>query len=183
MLKIMRAADSAREFARWQTDSCFATLDVHPIFGAFGRQYYPAVFDGICSDESFAVLSHDKPVVLVPCAAIEGTLDYYGTPVSLFRRTDLPPELASSATAAALKHIDEIAVTRGINRVILRDDGGLGALSVVGEECLGRQYMPAVRLSALAELKEGETGLRRSLRKSYKSLLNWGRNNLRTDVI
>jgi len=183
MLQIVRASDSADNFAQWYTDSVFSALDAHPIFGSFGRRYYPAVFEQTGSDETFAVISGNTPLLLVPCAISDGAFDYYGTPIRFFVRTDGSSELSHPATALALKHIDQIARARGINRVIIGDDNTLGALSVLGEECLGRNYVPSLRLSARAELNEGETGLRRTLRKSYKSLLNWGRQNLAVEIV
>jgi hypothetical protein len=40
-----------------------------------------------------------------------------------------------------------------------------------------------VRIVALADLVDGEAGLRRGLRKSYRSLVNWGRRNLHIEIV
>ncbi|HXP31152.1 MAG TPA: hypothetical protein VN832_08685 [Stellaceae bacterium] len=167
----------------WRKAPGFAAIDAHPFYGAFGRRYYPAVFGARRSNESFAVVHNDRPVLLALCARGEGVLDWYGLPSGFFPGEGLAPDLVATATKTAFEHIAGLVERHGLAGVVVRDAAIAGVLSPIGEECLNRHYQPALRLSARAALGEGEAGLRRGLRKSFKSLLNWGQRNLAVAIV
>ena len=171
----------ARVTAAMLTDPAFAALDVHPFTGSFGRRYYPAVFGDKRRDESFAVTEQGKPLLLVPCALGEGALDHYGLPARFFPRAGLAQAELAETVEAALDHIGALAA--GSNRVTLRDDAGADAPSALGETCRKRGYAFVPHVDGYADLTGGEAGLRKTLRKSFKSLLNWGKRSMALDTI
>src|ERR1700722_2844189 len=170
----------ARVTAAMLTDPAFAALDVHPFTGSFGRRYYPAVFGDKRRDESFAVTEQGKPLLLVPCALGEGALDHYGLPARFFPRAGLAQAAPAGAVEAALDHIGALAA--GSNRVTLRDDAGADAPSALGETCRKRGYAFVPHVDGYADLTGGEAGLRKTLRKRFKSFLNWGKDNLNLEI-
>lgn len=161
----------------------FPECDMHPYWGEFGRAYYPAVFEAARHDESFIVVDGDAPIMLVPCTRGGDVLDWFGLPIRVFVHVGLAAEPLAAAADVAVGHCRALAVAHGLTRVHLLDESSHGALSPLGEACLNRRATATLRLNAIATIAEGEAGLRRGLRKSFKSLLNWGRRNLETRII
>jgi hypothetical protein len=162
----------------WRRNPGFAAIDEHPITGDFGQRYYPAVFGERRVDVSFAVKEDAHPVVVVPCTIGEGRLDYYGFPIRLFVRSDLVAESGQRAIAAAFLRLDQLAIECKATEVAICDDSGSGTLSTIGKQCLNRGAAANVRLKACCALDTGEAAMRGAMRKSFRSLVNWGRRNL-----
>lgn len=182
MFTIVRSADAHAEFEAWRADPAFAMAEAHPVYGAFGRRYYPAVFQTSRADESFAVLDGSRPVGLVSCSVGSGELDYFGFPIRFFS-PDGGQDWPVKALDLAFGHLDELSAQRRAARVTIADDAGLGVLSAIGKQCLNRRAHGDLRLTGLIELKGGESEMKRDVRKSYHSLINWGRRNLRTEIV
>jgi hypothetical protein len=179
MLAIVRAADNPAAFDAWRKKPGFAAIGAHPFTGGFGRRYYPLVFGDKRRDESFAVVEQNKPLLLVPCSLGEGALDHYGLPTRFFSRGDL----ASATAEAALTHLDALAISSGLRRMTLQDNADAEASSALGNACRKRSYIPTPHIEGFADLGAGEPGLRKGLRKSFKSLLNWGQRNMAIEII
>src|SRR5215472_5588676 len=96
MLRIVRDADARDRFEDWRRSGAFRAVDAHPLYGGFGRAYYPAVFDAERRDETFAVVRDDTPQLIVLCSAGAGIIDYYGSPVAFFDGGD-PHDGAAAA--------------------------------------------------------------------------------------
>jgi GNAT acetyltransferase-like protein len=166
-----------------RNDPGFSALDAHPVFGEFGRVYYPAVFGERRLDASFAVSEGDRVLAIVPCASGEGRLDYYGSPIRLFLRSGLMESNAQRAVTEAFSFLDKLTAERKIDQVAVFDDAMSGQLSLIGKQCLNRRATGALQLTGLCALEQGESGMRRGLRKSFQSLVNWGQRNLRIEVV
>jgi hypothetical protein len=182
-VSVVKAEDAVENFDAWRNDPAFSAIDAHPVYGAFGRRYYPAVFERGRRDESFAIVGKGQPLLLVPCTAGAEDLDYFGFPLRLFPRAGLNPETQAAAIEAAFVHLDGVVAENGLQRVTVGDDTGLGTLSPVGKQCLNRRSSAALRLTGLCDLQGGEAGMRKGLRKSFQSLINWGRKNLEIVVV
>jgi hypothetical protein len=182
MFTVVRSADAHADFETWRADPAFALVEAHPVYGAFGRHYYPAVFQGSRVDESFAILDGGEPVGLIPCSAGSGELDYFGFPIRFFQRSggvDWPAKVLE----LAFDHLEKLATQHRTTRVTIADDAALGVLSAVGKQCLNRRARGALRLTGLIELDRDEAGMKRNVRKSYHSLINWGGRNLQTRIV
>ena len=121
----------------WRRDPAFSAIDAHPVFGEFGRAYYPAVFGDRRVDARFAVSEGETPLVIVLCASGEEHLDYYGMPIRLVRPPmGIDEPARRRAIAEAFAYIDALVSERKIRGVSISDDASLGrALS-------GRQTVP-----------------------------------------
>jgi hypothetical protein len=181
MFEVVKASDAP--INEWRAEAAFAAVDAHPICGAFGRRFYPAVFGERRRDESFAVLERGRAVLLAACTSGDEELDYFGMPIRLFLRAGLDPSAASAAIEAAFAHIDALVVRDRLKRATIADEASLGTLSAIGKQCLNRRADAALRLTGLADLAGGEAGLRQALRKSSRSLINWGRRNLEIAIL
>ncbi len=158
------------------SDPAFAVVNAHPFTGEFGRRYYPAVFGDRRRDESFTVQEGGVARLRVACSAGEGALDWYGMPIQLFARASAAVEPA--VVEAALAHLDTLAEKCAAGQIILLEAPGLP----LGVPCRERGYEATEHDYAHADLTGGEAGLRKGLRKSFKSLLNWGKRNLALEI-
>lgn len=175
-LRIVTAHEVGDAFAGWRSRVQFSAIDAHPFTGGFGRGYYPLVVGETRSDRSFAVVDGDVPVVVVPCSVGHGMLDRYGLPIELF--CDSRSASYAAALSLVFAHFDQMVENDHIERVCLVEYQISSVLSPIGEACLSRGWRGALALHGHCDLAEAEAGLRRHLRKSFRSLVNWGRRNM-----
>ena len=181
-LSIITRRDRPDDFAAWMTTAAFAVGERHPIFGSFGRSFYPATYD-TAIDMSFAITRNQEPLLLVMCNLLDGILGNFGQPMILLPRETISEAAHSAAIVAALSALNGIAKAARATAVLLREDVIGSTLSTLGRGCLARQGAPQVKLHGFCDLTWDEPRFRRSLRKSYQSLVNWGRRNLRISYV
>jgi hypothetical protein len=175
-LSVVTRQDCPDGFEKWAALPAFATSQQHPFFNRLGRAYYAATYD--CDhDTSFAVVRDDEPLMLVWCNIHEGTLGYFGMPMSFFSRAGL--EDADSVIAAALGAVDRIAVARGATDIALREDITGSELSSLGRGCVSRGATLEAVQNGICDLSLDEKTFHRNIRKSFQSLVNTGRRNMR----
>jgi len=155
-------------------DPAFAEINTHPYFGAFGRAYYPAVYGN--HDCSFAVHAGDVPVLVCLCAPLDGKLGFYGMPLRLIARRWLDDDTRRIAIESGILHIDALMQAHRLQETVVLDqyEGG----SVVSEICRKHGATMSQRPVAQVDLLAGLAAWRAALRKSSRSLINWGRRNL-----
>jgi Acetyltransferase (GNAT) domain len=168
-------------FEAIQGSAAFTQIEAHPQTGAYARLYYPAVHGEACRDVSFAVLVDGKPAAVALCTVLSGKLWLYGLPLRVFYAAEADEAVRARATPFAMAEIDRLARTHAVSEVIVRDVAG-PALSSVGEACLSRDAHADVKVVAEIDLTLGEGGWRKALRKSFRSLLNWGRREMRIET-
>jgi Acetyltransferase (GNAT) domain len=181
MLEVV-ALDERRR-AEWSRISGLSEIEANPGDGAYGRHYFSVVYGGRRKDVCFAIADGGEPLLLVIASVGEGEIDWFGRPVQLFSRLDLPAGQAAAAIRHAFVHLDALAQRHGVAKVRVWDKNLMGALSDLGKECLNRQASGALNLHAFADLSGGEAALRKGLRKSFRSLINWGRRNLTIELV
>lgn len=183
MLAIVPVVEEPARFAKWREVPGLSAIEAYPTDGAYGRRFFPAVYGDRRRDVSFAVTEDDEPLLLTIATAGDGELDWFGRPIRIFFRADLSAAVEAAALRTAFMHLDALAEQHRAQHIRVQDDGNFGALSALGEQCLNRHAAATLHLAALADLTGGETGLRRDLRKSFKSLINWGRRNLSIAIV
>src|SRR5689334_7924446 len=104
-----------------RSDPEFSAIEVHPIFGEFGRVYYPAAFGERRHDASFAISEGKRVLAIVPCASGEDRLDYYGSPIRIFIRSNLDNSVAQRAVTEVFSFMDKLGAERKIDQVIVSD--------------------------------------------------------------
>lgn len=181
-LAIVRRADQRQAFASWEASVEFASGERHPIFGRFGRQYYPLTYDTTV-DHSFAVAQGDAPLLIVPVNVFGGVLGHYGQPMPFIFGHGLAEAERAVAVGTALAEIDRLAEAHKVDLIWVRDEISAAALSGLSLGCLARQAPVEIKLHGLCDLSLDDQQLRRNLRKSFRSLLNWGERNLRTAYV
>ncbi len=174
---IVGAATDA--FAGALAAEAFEERNAHPVYGDFARIYYPIVFGESLEDCSFLVTDGGAPALFVQCSLKDGVLSHYGFPVRFHVRAGLESADALRCARLALDHIEETAAPKGIREGRISGGPADGLLSPVDRACLDRAGRPELRMRAEADLSQPQEALRRDVRDSYRSLINWGRRNLR----
>lgn len=166
-------------FAGALAAEAFEERNAHPVYGDFATVYYPIVFGESLEDCSFLVTDGGAPALFAQCSLREGVLSHYGFPVRFHFRAGLEAADALRCARLALGHMDETAAAKGIREARISGGPADGLLSPVDRACLDRAGRPELRMRAEADLSRPEEALRRDVRDSYRSLINWGRRNLR----
>ncbi|TCS62999.1 GNAT family N-acetyltransferase [Varunaivibrio sulfuroxidans] len=180
-LRLLDTEELNRHLSRGVDAAAFPAWDGHPLFGAFTRALYPNVAKlverhRICS---FAVADgDDRLLAIVPCTASEDGITHYGLPIVPAIARDLAPKVERRAVACALDHLEALARTRPTPSAFVLGRTTADAPDALEDACLARLARPGVRIHAVADLGDGEEALHRGLRKSFRSLVNWGRDNL-----
>lgn len=182
MPSVMSIVQRAAELDVWRSDKAFAAINSHPFTGEFGKRYYPAVFGSQATDASFAVVDGVEPLLFVPCSVGPTGLNYYGMPIKLFERAGAPKDVIARAVQLAFDEFDSVISRNNLLCASIADTECGIELSAIGKQCLNRKATATLCLSGFCELEDPDQ-LRRSLRKSYRSLVNWGRANLAIEYV
>jgi hypothetical protein len=159
--------------------SAFDGANDDPIHGEFGRRYFPHIHDAERTDRSFSIWFGNRPVLLVECDQIGSRLCRFGNPIRFRLADSTEGVLARRAVRAALDRLLEI-MSQGRLAIAEVEDTTIGpVLSTVGEECLNRRAAPRLVVTSGIDLELDDAAIGASIRKSYRSLVNWGRRNLR----
>jgi hypothetical protein len=181
VFSVVDVAEVGSVFEDWQHASSSLPIAAHPVTGEFGRRYYRELAGNGYIDQCFAIVESNAPALIVLCGVNGASLTYFGMPVRIVPRSGLSRESIAGAMAAAFKKIDDIALVHELKSAIVADFDSGGQLSAVGKQCVNRGAVPTVHISGTCDLGGGEPGLRRGLRKSYRSLINWGERNLKME--
>ena len=153
-------------------DACFhAALLGHPLFGRLSHRYYETYAGPEHCVLDAVVLREGAPVLFMPLSGAAKRLSYFGEPARVFA---VPAD--SAPEAAAFDALRSLTLARAQGRfaeIWMVEDTRFGGQPVRREDCA----------LAVADLAVPEQVLRAGLRKSYKSLVNWGLRNLEASVI
>jgi hypothetical protein len=169
-------SDSPDAFSRWELLPEFSRGLAHPANTPLGNRYYAATINAAV-DRSFALMLGDAPGMLVRCNLHNGHLAYYGRPISLLISSAVDADGNRRLIGEALKALDEIA-SRDATSVSVRDDIAGSTLSALGVACVSRGAVPQLLQVGQCDLSLEQKQIHSSLRKSFQSLVNWGRKNL-----
>ena len=160
---------------RTLADPAFSDTEAYPHTGAFGRTYHPAIHGN--QDCSFVVCAEGVPILVCLCAPLDGKLTFYGMPLRFVGRRDLDSELHRVALQSAFLYLDKMAAAHGLHEILVIDERR-GTAPSIEEACHIRGGKKIRTSVAYVDLTAGPAVWRKALRKSYRSLINWGRRNL-----
>lgn len=175
-LRTVSAEADPAAFEALRTDARLAAAAQHPFTGSFGRHYYPLVLEDRRREASFVVADGDAPLAIVACTTGEGALDWYGMPARVFGDGD---RLGVGVISAVFAEIERLLERDGASRASLLEPIAGGSLSPLGLAATGRGWRGELAFNGRVDLEGGETVLRAALRKSFRSLVNWGTRNMR----
>ena len=173
--RILSAQADPEAFKRVLSDPAFAEIESNPHTGAFGRAYHPAIHGN--HDCSFAAFVGGAPAIVCLCGPLEDKLSFYGMPLKLTTRKGLDQDTHQAAIRSVFLHLDGLMETHHLREAFVLD-GCKRDASALDEACRLRGATMNLRPVAYVDLTAGPAAWRTALRKSSRSLINWGRRNL-----
>lgn len=157
----------------------------HPLYQPANISYYKAAFlGGEFEDRSFLIEEGKKPI-LGALAAINaypsGSRELGGwgiMPVFFIEDAFCRAEKLSGAYKLLKQELDEILENVKVDRISYQDFLSAGKLSFLGKYLLNNGAIATPFFTQIINLTESEVNLEAQIRKSYKSLINWGKKNL-----
>lgn len=158
----------------------FPDWNRHPQTGHFARALYRAINSERPSYEprAFCILDGDQPVLLAPAAYRDGAISMFGLPLVLSARGDLGAKRRKKVFALAFEHLAARGNGPAADRALISGPFGGPPQTPSDMACLDRLAAPSTHIHAVAEATLGEETVHKSLRASFRSLVNWGRNQL-----
>jgi hypothetical protein len=149
-----------------------------PVSFSLGARYYQAYFaDRYRGDASFIVHDGGAVLAVVRGQAVGDTIFDNGQGVSVYSRSD------RNVDGDIVRALEETGRTLGCGSIRIADPGRAPDLDSLGRHLLNRRAEPRLRLIAIADLMRDEGTLRGGLRKSFRSLVNWGSRELRMQYV
>lgn len=136
-----------------------------PLRSPLAQRFYAAYFGTGCFDLTRVALQYGKPIGYLPASLMDAQASYFGMPAKAFADTE--------ATRAALLHSLVQDATRKGCRTLKLDQRDAATFS-----CGGRLGPIHAVDTALVDLALEPAAIKAGLRKSYKSLVNWGQRHL-----
>ncbi len=174
-LRLHFRSDVPELFSRWEALPEFSSGLAHPANTPLANRYYAATFE-TAVDRSFAIMRGDMPLMLVHCNLLNGNLRNFARPISFLMSGATIDGEYKHLIGEALKALDGIA--EGGTSVSLREDISGSQLSLLGRACVNRGGIPQLVQVGQCDLSWEQKKIHSSLRKSFQSLVNWGRKNL-----
>lgn len=171
-------AEGADAYEAIKGNTHFCSVDDHPFFGGFGRLYYPAASAGKTVDASATIFIDGNPALYAPAGVTEGVLAYNGMAIRLFFAENLDSKTQEAAARILFKHYDTYFASGLASKAWVRDDTTIGTLGPAGTAALNRSGTSFAQLNAWIDLSAGFITQKNALRKSFRSLINWGRANM-----
>lgn len=152
--------------------ACFeASLLGHPLFGRLSHRYYEQYAGPGHVTLDTVVLLGNRPILFMPLSGFGHQLSYFGSPTRAF---PVPMDCTPDAEAFDALIVSTTGRAAGsFKELWMVEDARVGGNVSRREECL----------TAISDLDVPEATLRSGLRKSYKSLVNWGMRNLDATVL
>lgn len=136
-------------------------------------------------DCSFSILMGDEPVLVASCTTSDEGISFYRTPVLLSIKRELSEADFKIALEYTFEKFKELALASASSRVriwnhspVLQHEG----LNLVDNFCSGMGGQKQQWVRAVADLSLSIEKLQKDVRKSYKSLINWGKKNFKTVI-
>jgi len=154
----------------------FPTWNAHPLYGQFGRRLYRELNhkSSRFMPSSFAIL-HDGIPQLLGFSTTGGTqLSFYDLPMLLAPRAAMAKKRGKSVYAECFRHLRELAQKSGASTARILGGTNDGPLTAPDLACLNQAAQPNAQINAIVDLTRDSADIRKDLRSSYRSLVNWG---------
>ena len=186
-MNIVRA-DMADFDNLWQR--LFQESDFHyPLYQPWNMRYYEAYeSETKFEDCSFVIEEKNLPVSGVRITRNElekgrHSLSCFGLPILYIENQEMPSTQTRGAQKASKAEFDSIRQRYEVGQIGYRDFLRGGSLSFFSKILLNEGARPVPSFTQIINLSVSEADLHCQVRKSYKSLINWGKRELSLRVI
>ena len=170
--KIFEAADK----------SVFPEFNCHPLYGDFGRALGAAI--NFTRQQHvlthFAILEGNEPVLLAPATCDGHSVSMFGAAIQLSVNHSISVKRKKKAFGKAFQRLEEITSKYKASNIYIHGGNNMNPPSDIDLACIKRGAQPELRIHAVVNIEQDEKIIKRNLRKSYRSLVNWGRQNIKT---
>lgn len=149
----------------------------HPMYGEFSRSFFPLAQMDSSTEISFIISQNNIPIAWVDCSHNQEAISIFGFPLRVLWAT-FDENIQAKAAPAIIAKLLEIAYERKIPTLHITGDDNHHRLGPISKACLDSGGVAKLHFHAISDLSETEEKLRQGLRKSYKSLINWGEKNI-----
>jgi len=163
----------------------FPDWNAHPIFSHFGRRLYHQLDadSALYSARAFAVMHNDTPQLICFCSVGGNILSAFGLPIVLAPRSDLGKKRKKAVFAEAFRHLHLLGEQSGAKTAQILGSTNEKPLGSVDLACLTQSASPSSQINAVVDVSLGEANIRKNLRDSYRSLVNWGSRQLQMHYV
>ena len=144
----------------------------------FEDRYQTAIEGERFANLSFCLCVGEEFVALVLAHKLGDALRYNHLGVAIFGPTESKKPLA-----AVFAHLTTLGKTLGLTSIAIDDRNSGPEVSLIGKEAFNLNACPQAQLEAIVDLSQSEEEIHRGLRKSYKSLVNQGRKEMRFEYL
>ena len=145
------------------------------LFANYYKEYYKEKF----VDLTFVIIENNKILASVLCCILDNniTLPDGGVVIELFD-TNLNNKEKKKIYVAILEYLNLLSSSHNCS-LFIKDFLENGALSVLGEQLFNSKFYSRLTFEMIIDyLNFNQDKFYANLRKSYKSLINWGKKNL-----
>ncbi len=170
--------DDPENFYALIDESRFDRID--PVSLRLLARYYRAYFGPDCLDLSFAIEERGKAEIVVPCQLIGSDLKNNGTYIVIHAA---PGALTRQKTQLLMETLQETAQRHGVKKIAIRTESPDGTLDLSGDRLFKAGATPMPLFASAIDLTQSLADIRKGIRKSYSSLINWGEQALQMVVL
>lgn len=142
-------------------------------YTAFSHLYHQNAY----TDVSLAAFLGEKPIARLTLLKKENELSFFGFPGSVTLVPGLDPGVKNTVVGGLIKQVEEIA----------SEMGGAVLKLEIGEDFARGLYphphQTHVHYYSGVDLNAPEASLRQCIRRRYRSMVNWGEKNLKTEIL
>jgi len=154
-------------------------IEQHQLLVKYYSEYYQEEF----KDLSFVILIEDTVLALVLCCKLHNKIIYPGEGIKI----NVFPDQKFSAAKIFKVIVDDIeqkSLQYSCSEIVIKDELIEGELSELSSQLFNSRYHAKITFDMKIDIKKfNENYFFKNVRKSYKSLINWGRKNLQIEVI
>jgi hypothetical protein len=170
------SGSSFREIKELENSLLLDQIESEFFFTEFGIKYYSAYHEDSYKLLPIVIVSDSAPVAALAMTIKENALGYFHFPAQVFYNADLSTENKLYVARELVKCIELVKEQYEIREMKLCFDSFLTARYFASLAEIKNQHFGIIDLS----LSEEE--IKRGIRKSYKSLVNWGIKNMRIET-
>jgi hypothetical protein len=153
----------------------------YPTYQPRNLEFYREMLSGLATkNRSFLVMERDVPFCgLLAMSAENGEVSVYGEPMLFIEAKNIPKEKSKGAKAVFSNHFAGLIQQPSLSLIRHRDFLRNSELSLASKLLLNEGASARPEFVEVIDLTLPEVELYSQLQKSFKSLVNWGKKNLK----
>jgi hypothetical protein len=149
------------------------------LFSKYYQEYYGEKF----TDLTFLIIEDNKVLGYVLCYVLDRKLTLPDSGV-IVRLIDMNDKEKKQFYNKILDHLHDLGSQYRCETITIKNYLNKGCLSVLGEQLINRKYQTHLNFDMEIRYTDfNENNFHKNLRKSYKSLINWGKKELKVMYI